>query len=92
LVILTGIVSGLLFGPLGNALSRHFEKQADLYALENIKEKKAFMTALAGLADRNLSNAYPEWWVKILYYSHPPIGKRLRTEELFGSGPSDIPQ
>ena len=25
-VILTGVVSGLLFGPLGNALSRHFEK------------------------------------------------------------------
>ncbi len=84
-VILTGVVSGLLFGPLGNALSRHFEKQADLYALENIKEKKAFMTALAGLADRNLSNAYPEWWVKILYYSHPPIGERLRTAELFGT-------
>jgi hypothetical protein len=91
-VILRGIVSGLLLSPLGNALSRHFEKQADLYALENSKEKKAFMTALAGLADRNLSNAYPEWWIKILYYSHPPIGERLRTEELFGSGPSDIPQ
>ena len=90
--ILTGIISGLLFGPLGNALSRHFEKQADLYALENIKEKKAFMTALAALADRNLSNAYPEWWVKILYYSHPPTGERLKTAELFGTDSDGITQ
>jgi len=76
--ILLGGVSGFLFAPLNNALSRSFEKQADGYALADIKEKVAFMTALAGLADRNLSNAYPEWWVKFLYYSHPPIGERLK--------------
>jgi len=76
-VILMGAVSGLLFGPLSNAISRYFEKQADLYTLKRIKDNGAFMTALAGLADRNLSNAYPEWWVKLLYYSHPPIGERL---------------
>lgn len=82
-VIFAGAISGFLFGPLRHAVSRHFEKQSDQYALENIKDKKAFMTALAGLADRNLSNGYPEWWVKLLYYSHPPIGERLRTGELF---------
>jgi STE24 endopeptidase len=82
-VIFAGAISGFLFGPLRHAVSRHFEKQSDQYALENIKDKKAFMTALAGLADRNLSNAYPEWWVKLLYYSHPPIGERLRMGELF---------
>jgi len=82
-VIFAGAISGFLFGPLRNAVSRHFEKQSDQYALENLRDKKAFMTALAGLADRNLSNAYPEWWVKFLYYSHPPIGQRLRMAELF---------
>lgn len=79
--ILVGAFSGFLFGPLGKALSRYFEKQADTYALKNIEKKKAFMTALAGLADRNLSNAYPHWWVKCLYYSHPPIGERLQAAE-----------
>ncbi len=83
--ILFGALSGFLFGPLNNALSRNFEKQADRYALENIVEKQSFMTALAGLADRNLSNAYPEWWVKFLYYSHPPIGERLKMAEKFRS-------
>lgn len=79
--ILFGGVSGFIFDPFRKIISRHFEKQADFYALKNIEDKKAFTTALAGLADRNLSNAYPEWWVKILYYSHPPIGERLRLAE-----------
>jgi STE24 endopeptidase len=83
--ILLGALSGFLLGPLNNALSRSFEKQADTYALESIEDKKPFVTALAGLADRNLSNAYPEWWMKILFYSHPPIGERLQTAENYQS-------
>jgi STE24 endopeptidase len=80
-VISVGAVSGLLFGPLGKTLSRYFERQADRYALANTTEGEAYVSALAGLANRNLSNAYPEWWVKILYYSHPPIGERLEMAE-----------
>ncbi|MFQ6069537.1 MAG: M48 family metallopeptidase [Candidatus Aminicenantales bacterium] len=82
-VILLGAISTFLFGPLGNAISRYFERQADQTSLEMIKDRKAFMTALAGLANRNLSNAYPEWWVKLLFYSHPPIGERLEMAEDF---------
>ncbi len=81
--ILLGVLSWLLFGPLNNALSRIFERQADRYALQSTHDKRPFMTALAGLADRNLSNAYPEWWVKFLYYSHPPVGERLEMAEKF---------
>jgi STE24 endopeptidase len=82
-VMCIGLLSGLFLGPLNHALSRRFEREADRYALENIEDKKSFLTALAGLADRNLSNAYPEWWVKVLYYSHPPIGERLQMAEEF---------
>ncbi|MFB0564266.1 MAG: M48 family metallopeptidase [Candidatus Aminicenantaceae bacterium] len=82
--ILMGVIASFLFGPLSKALSRHFEKQADQYALDNIEDIESFMIALAGLADRNLSNAYPEWWVKLLYYSHPPIGERLNMAEKRG--------
>jgi len=81
--IFIGLLSGLFLGPLNNGLSRRFERQADQYALENIEDKKSFLTALAGLADRNLSNAYPEWWMKVLFYSHPPIGERLQMAEEF---------
>jgi len=80
-VIIAGGISVFLFSPFSNAISRYFEKNADRYALGSIHDKKAFMTAMAGLADRNLSNAYPEWWVKLLYYSHPPVGERLAMAE-----------
>jgi STE24 endopeptidase len=86
LIIIAGILSGLLFGPLGNALSRRMEKAADLYAITHIESKRPFLTALAGLADRNLANAYPARWVKVLYYSHPPIGERMMMLERFVEG------
>jgi len=79
--LLMSIISGFLFGPLGNAISRRFEQQADQTALELIDDKNAFLTAMAGLANRNLSNAYPSNWIKLLYYSHPPIGERLEMAE-----------
>jgi STE24 endopeptidase len=78
MLVIGGAASSAVFGPISNALARHFEKQADLYALAHVGDRHAFATALAGLADRNLSNAYPAWWVKVLYYTHPPIGERLR--------------
>lgn len=76
-----GILSGFLFGPLNNWISRSFERQADNCSLELYPEKDAFLGAMAGLANRNLSNAYPSGWVKWLYYSHPPIGERLAFAE-----------
>jgi STE24 endopeptidase len=79
--VLMGGFSGFLFAPLNHSLSRYFEKQADRYALASIQNNRSFITALAGLANRNLSNAYPEWWAKLLYYSHPPIGERLEMAE-----------
>jgi STE24 endopeptidase len=78
MLIVGGAASSLVFGPISNALSRHFEKQADLYAAAQVRERHAFVTALASLANRNLGNAYPAWWVKILYYTHPPTGERLQ--------------
>jgi STE24 endopeptidase len=77
MLLIGGAFSGLALGPLGNALSRHFEKQADLYAVRHVEDRGAFATALAGLADHNLSNAYPARWVKLLFYTHPPVGERL---------------
>jgi len=75
--LIMSLLSSLLFGPLNNLISRYFERQADRTSLELYPDKDSFQKAMAGLANRNLSNAYPEWWVKLLYYSHPPIGERL---------------
>ncbi len=79
--LIMSLLSSLLFGPLNNLISRYFERQADRTSLELYPDKDSFQKAMAGLANRNLSNAYPEWWVKLLYYSHPPIGERLSFAE-----------
>jgi len=68
-----------------NALVRMFENQADDEALQLTEDADAFKRAMAGLANRNLSNAYPNFWVKLIYYSHPPIGERLERAENFNA-------
>ncbi len=83
IALIMGILSGLLFGPLNNWVSRTFERQADHFSLKLHSHKNDFLSAMAGLANRNLSNAYPSWWVKWFYYSHPPIGERLTFGEEF---------
>jgi len=75
------VISAFL-SPLNLWISRIFEHQADQFSLDETKNPKAFTAAMAGLANRNLSNAYPEWWIKLLYYSHPPIGERLERGEI----------
>lgn len=72
-----GILHMLVIGPLSNAVSRYFENQADSYALDMTQNPKAFQGAMSGLANRNLSNAYPTPFIKFMYYSHPPVGERL---------------
>ncbi len=83
LLISMNFLSGVLFGPLNLMISRYFELQADESSLTLYPNKEAFLQALAGLANRNLSNAYPSRWIKWLYYSHPPIGERLAFAEKY---------
>ncbi len=68
---------------LQNALIRFFENRADEEALRLTEDSGAFKRAMAGLANRNLSNAYPNFWAKLIYYSHPPIGERLERAEKY---------
>lgn len=68
---------------LQNALSRLFENEADDEALKLAGDVEAFKRAMAGLANRSLANAYPNLWVKLIYYSHPPVGERLARAEKF---------
>lgn len=80
-MLFLGIIDLVFIRAFQNWISRKFEKQADRLALELSGEYSAFKSAIAGLANRNLSNAYPEPWVKIFYYDHPPVGERLQLAE-----------
>ncbi len=70
-------VYGLITMPLGNAWSRWRERLADEYALQSTRNGGAFASALTRLANQNLSDADPEPWVEIVFYSHPALSKRI---------------
>ena len=77
LIVLAIGMYGLITMPLENAFSRWRERRADEYALAVTGKGQAFASALARLADQNLSDADPDRWVALLFNSHPPLSERI---------------
>ena len=77
----------MLLEPLQNALSRHFERQADRYALERTGLREAYLSAFRKLAKLNKDDPSPPWLEVLLFHSHPPVGQRLAMAERMKSGP-----
>ncbi|MCS7286907.1 MAG: M48 family metallopeptidase [Anaerolineae bacterium] len=77
--LLAGTMGVLLFlsTPITAAYSRWRESLADDYSLKATQNPEAFASAMVKLADQNLAEAFPPRWAEILFYSHPPIGKRV---------------
>lgn len=67
-----------LLEPLQNAISRHYERQSDRYALERTSQPEAYRSAFEKLARINKSDPHPHWLEVVLFHSHPPIAERLR--------------
>jgi len=83
--ILWGPVSFFL-SPLGMAISRKFEREADLYSIEITKRSKPLAAALKKMAKKNLSNLKPHPLYVFFNYSHPPLLERieyLEAHEMF---------
>jgi len=70
-------IIGFLSKPLQTGYSRHLEKQADLFVLDKVEKPETLASALTKLADRNLSDPNPGRLVEALFYTHPPIAKRI---------------
>ena len=81
LVILMLSIFGLVVGPLNAAISRHFERQCDRYALRRTGNPEAFISAFQKLAQGNNAAPAPPWLEVLLFHSHPPISKRLAMAE-----------
>ena len=67
----------LLLGPLQNAVSRHFERQSDRFALQQTGMIDAYISAFTKLAQLNKSDPLPPRLEVILFHDHPPIAERL---------------
>ena len=63
--------------PIGMAISRRFEKEADVYAIGVLKHAKPLAGALKKMAKENLSNLRPHPLYVFFNYSHPPLLERI---------------
>jgi len=81
LLVLTALT--FLASPLVNGISRHYEHQADQFALEvthgvvpdpNAAEARAFQI----LGEQDLADPDPRPFIVFWLYSHPPLSQRIR--------------
>jgi STE24 endopeptidase len=63
--------------PIENAISRKLETDADIMALKMAGDEEAFISLMERLAEKNLSDPNPNRLIELLFYSHPPISKRI---------------
>jgi STE24 endopeptidase len=75
--LLVVVASEAVLMPLLSALSRSFERQADLFALRTTGELTTFERVMTTLARRNLGDLAPPRWAYLLMFSHPTAPERL---------------
>ncbi len=83
LFLLVLFVLNLAALPLQNAISRHFERQADWASLELTGNPAAFIRAEVDLARSNRADLVPPRAVAWLLYTHPPVAERIRMADAF---------
>ncbi len=81
IVLLSLSLMGLAGLPMHNAILRHFEWQADRFAVTVTKRPAAFAGALRKLGELNLADPHPPRWIEWLFYDHPPIQQRIQAAE-----------
>ena len=72
---------GFFLLPLYMAVSRRFEREADLFASRLLKTPGPLVTGLKRLVADNLSNLTPHPLYVWFHYSHPPILERVASLE-----------
>jgi STE24 endopeptidase len=76
-LLLAVSVFELLGMPLGAALSRRWEREADRSSLELTRDPQAFESAHRRMARANLADLEPPWVVYTLLFSHPTPPERI---------------
>jgi STE24 endopeptidase len=74
---LLGFLGTWIAMPVANAVSRHFERQADEMSLRLAGMPEVFINAEQRLAVKNHSNVVPAPWNVWLYSTHPTAIERI---------------
>lgn len=69
--------AAFFFTPVGAAISRKYERDADRYTLGLVGSTRFLAEALKRLAKENLANLHPHPAYVAFYYSHPPLAERV---------------
>ncbi len=67
--------------PFLNWVSRGMEGNADRVAIKFSKNIDAFISMMEKLNQQNFSEREPAWWIKILFFDHPPVAERVKMAE-----------
>jgi STE24 endopeptidase len=81
LILLLIMVGEWLVSPVQNAVSRHFERQADMVSLELTRTPDVFIAAEKKLAHDNISNVAPPLVSVWFFNTHPPAVERIQMAE-----------
>lgn len=73
--------AGFFLKPCYTAVSRRFEREADLFSLQFMGSSGPLLAALKRLAADNLSNLRPHPLYVWFHYSHPPLLERTASLE-----------
>ena len=90
LLMLVSAVLSFLLMPALNAYSRFNERQADRYSYTAIPSIAPFISGMNKLADQNLAERRPSRLVELVFYSHPPIAKRIQAAEAWAQSQSPV--
>jgi STE24 endopeptidase len=70
--------ASFFLSPIGMAISRRFEREADAYSIGILNRAKPLAGALKKMASENLSNLRPHPLYVFFNYSHPPLLERIK--------------
>ena len=73
----------LLSLPVSNCVSRAFEREADLFALELTRDPEAFIALERALVVKNCGDPAPNRLVQFLLHTHPSPAERILAAEGF---------